>query len=466
MDIPLSSAQISLALLTAAAPALASAWRAGALLEAVVVSSDPTKSIARLAIQGRELEVRSEAALRVGERLLLTAEPREGHWQLSRREAPPLAPLEQAWRQILPRQQPLAPALRALCDTAKLPALPPPLREALVRLHEYIPPPQRLATPTGLREAVEKSGIFLEARLAAPRAQPLGISATPAPPASAPTSPASAPVPLTSAPQGSGPASPSASVTTTVTAATPAPITTSRAAPSQVPASTPPDVLPGTTTPAPLSPVQPATLGGTGEKAITAVASSTVPMATDLKGSLLRLLNLLRAPGTAHDKTHDDRVGGQALETLRALARHAEGALARIELQQFRALPERADADPAWVLELPFRQGEDVETLTLRIRRDQEQDDAADGVWPWTITLELGDGTCGPLRAVVALRDKAVSTRFFAGRAELAERIATSLDFLDTRLRAAGLDVQTLEAHVGRVVSEEPLPDGLVKERV
>lgn len=189
-------------------------------------------------------------------------------------------------------------------------------------------------------------------------------------------------------------------------------------------------------------------------------------MAGDMKGLLLRLLHLLRAPASAvHSTTHDHQPG-QALETLRGLARHAESAVARIEFQQFRALPEHADADPAWVLELPFRQGEDVETLTLRIRRDQEQDNAPEGVWPWTITLELGDSASGPLRAVVALRDKTVSTRFFATRTELAERIGNSLDVLDTRLRAAGLQVQTLEAHVGRAVSEEPLPGGLLKERV
>jgi len=70
------------------------------------------------------------------------------------------------------------------------------------------------------------------------------------------------------------------------------------------------------------------------------------------------------------------------------------------------------------------------------------------------------------LRAVIAWSGEAVSTRFFAARSELAERIGASLGLLDTRLRAAGLEVGTLEAHTGQATSEERLPQGLLRERV
>jgi hypothetical protein len=215
----------------------------------------------------------------------------------------------------------------------------------------------------------------------------------------------------------------------------------------------------------------PATTDATHANALPAASTLTLPsggiVGGDLKALLLRLFSLLRAPpsrsqdGAPHERT-------TAVETLRALARQADGALARIELHQFRATPEDPDGGgPAWVMELPFRQGAALETLTLRIRRDPEQKDDPDAPAPWTVTLELGDAGAGALRAVIGLHGRAVSTRFFAERAEMAERINASLRVLDTRLRAAGLDVDTLEAHTGRATGdEEPMPSGLLQERV
>lgn len=383
----LATERPSLILLSRVAPALLAAWRAGAVLEALVVSADADQGTARVLIQGRALEVRTEVPLQSGQRLSLEAEPRPGHWRLRIPPPPERAVLHQALRQALPRQQPLAPAIQAFVRAVADSRLPPSVRALAAQLTAQVLEPRRLATADGLRQAVERSGIFLEARLAAS-----------VPPTTAPALPSS------------------------VVKAPP------------LPAGAPP----------------------AGHESV----------ASDLKGLLLRLLHLLRAPTPARPDKDAADPDHAATETLRALTRHAEGALARIELHQLRALPESGEREPSFVLELPFRQGEQLETLMLRIRREPEADGEPEARAPWTITLELGDGKSGPLRAVIAWSGEAVSTRFFAARSELAERIGTSLGLLDTRLRAAGLEVGTLEAHTGQATSEERLPQGLLRERV
>ncbi|MGE0082505.1 MAG: hypothetical protein AB7U81_14540, partial [Thiohalomonadaceae bacterium] len=108
--IRLAAGPPSLTLLTRAAPALVAAWRAGAVLEALVVATDADQGTARVTIQGRTLDVRTEVPLQSGQRLLLEAEPRPGQWRLHLQPSRELTVLQQALRQALPRQQPLAPA--------------------------------------------------------------------------------------------------------------------------------------------------------------------------------------------------------------------------------------------------------------------------------------------------------------------------------------------------------------------
>lgn len=393
----LATERPSLILLSRVAPALLAAWRAGAVLEALVVSADADQGTARVLIQGRALEVRTEVPLQSGQRLSLEAEPRPGHWRLRIPPPPERAVLHQALRQALPRQQPLAPAIQAFVRAVADSRLPPSVRALAAQLTAQALEPRRLATADGLRQAVERSGIFLEARLAA-SVPPTTAAALPSSVVKAPPLPAGAP-----------PAPPAAGA---------------------------------------------------------APAAGHESVASDLKGLLLRLLHLLRAPTPARPDKDAADPDHAATEALRALTRHAEGALARIELHQLRALPESGEREPSFVLELPFRQGEQLETLTLRIRREPEADGEPEARAPWTITLELGDGKSGPLRAVIAWSGEAVSTRFFAARSELAERIGASLGLLDTRLRAAGLEVGTLEAHTGQATSEERLPQELLRERV
>lgn len=381
----LATERPSLTLLTRVPPALATAWRSGTVLEAQVVSTDEGKGTARVHIQGRTLDVRTELPLQPGQRLLLKAETQPGQWRLHLQSSPEQMMLDQTLRQVLPRQQPLAPAVQAFVRAATDPQLPPPVRMLATQLAALVPEPQRLATAEGLQQAIERSGLFLEARLATP---------------------ASTQPPTTSQPQSAPQSS---------TGTLPAPAEAS--------------------------------------------------VALDFKGLLLRLLHLLRGPASSRaDKAEADTDSAVA-EALRTLARYAESALARIELRQVRALPESGERTPELVLELPFRQGEQLETLTLRIRREQEHNGGSEGQTPWTVTLELGDGKSGALRAVVTWSNHTVSTRFFAARSELTGRINASLNLLDTRLRAAGLEVGTLEAHTGPASSEEPLPQGLLRER-
>lgn len=77
----------------------------------------------------------------------------------------------QGLRERLPQQNGYSQLLSVLSALARRPVarvLPEPLRTALATLEASISKPQDLGTPDGLKQAIEKSGAFLEAHLAQP----------------------------------------------------------------------------------------------------------------------------------------------------------------------------------------------------------------------------------------------------------------------------------------------------------
>jgi hypothetical protein len=77
--------------------------------------------------------------------------------------------VNQALRERLPQQNGYAPLLAtvgALSQWSMAKQLPPYLRSALALLEHSMSTPQELSTPEGVRQAVNRSGLFLESQLA------------------------------------------------------------------------------------------------------------------------------------------------------------------------------------------------------------------------------------------------------------------------------------------------------------
>jgi hypothetical protein len=81
--------------------------------------------------------------------------------------------VQQAMRERLPQQNGYAPLLATLAALAQRPVarqLPPMIRTALALLEHAMRTPEEISSGPGLREAVTRSGLFLEAQLADPMA--------------------------------------------------------------------------------------------------------------------------------------------------------------------------------------------------------------------------------------------------------------------------------------------------------
>lgn len=164
----------SLAALTwagAASGTTAQSWRIGAVLAARPLGVDPqgmlVLQIGATAVQTEipDSQLPAQFQVRV---LSLGAQP-----QLEVLSSTPADPtLQRALRERLPQQNGYAPLLATLGALAQRPTLrqlPPDLRTALALLENSLRTPADITRGEGLREAISRSGLFFESRLAQPQ---------------------------------------------------------------------------------------------------------------------------------------------------------------------------------------------------------------------------------------------------------------------------------------------------------
>lgn len=412
----------------------APAWRVGQVLAATVVSA-PRQGLSDLRI-GTLLVRAQTGALQLspGQTLRLEVASLKEQPVLRLLNQMAADPLNAALRNALPRQQPLAPLLASLARIAGdaraarqlasgiTRGITPEIARAAQDLFSRLPAAATLGQAGGLREALRNSGLFLESKLA----HTVGSAALPA----GPLTPARTPdvgadfkanlirlvqvlrenaATSTPAAQRGGGAAPAAAATT--------------------------------------PPVPPAALSAA---AVAALANARLPASAALHGDP-------GAPPRPGQPPQPQSVAAfarlAALEPLELL-RQSEGALARIQLNQLSSLTGERPTAGDWLIELPVRRDGDIDLWGLRIGREPDRDGAAagnDGAPGWAVTLAFDLPGLGPLQARIAVRGDRVSAQFFSPVLSIPPLVRAHLPLLDTRLRAAGLEVGELDCREGRL---------------
>ncbi|SMF96797.1 hook-length control protein FliK [Methylomagnum ishizawai] len=182
--------------------------------------------------------------------------------------------------------------------------------------------------------------------------------------------------------------------------------------------------------------------------------------AGDFKGLLLTVLDRLDAaqPATgasapptetagrpANTPETAPTTGGTDPSPLDALARKVEGALARIGLDQLAALPQ-PDGTQSWSVAIPYAQGEQSDTLRIRIDAEAQHDGADTAATPhWSVNLELKPPGLGTVSARLVLAGGKIDTYLWSDTANTAGLLRDHGDWLRARLEGAGLAVGHLD---------------------
>jgi hypothetical protein len=135
---------------------------------------------------------------------------------------------------------------------------------------------------------------------------------------------------------------------------------------------------------------------------------------------------------------------------LEQLLQQTEGGLARILTQQLHSVshdPQR----PLWLMELPVRHENGVDVFDLRIHRDAEEHHAAaeQAQHTWTVMLGFDLQGLGPVRAQVSLVQDQISTFWWADQPNTVELFHQHVDQLRHRITTVGLKVNKLQCKHG-----------------
>lgn len=401
-----------------------------------------------LAWQGRVLQLLSAQPLPVGSQVQIQVTAR-GELKLLTPQLPTTAtnpattrpaepalpqPLQQALRENLPRQRPLTdmqPLLQRLLSPAQLPKLPPQVAAALKHLAASLPQPQQLQSADGVRQAVARSGNFLEARVAT----------------------------ALSPPQATGIAPPNATAQPLNSAQMP----TAAGAKATLPT----DVLPTSKAPTPVVDT---------EALLAAQATTDAAADGDLKGQLLQLVALIRrfapaAPAMALETLPDQLYsarpplksaptalpdsGEREMEQLQQLSRLLQGGLARIQMNQLDSAASRhvSSGDtqppvPSWNFELPINTPRGGDTLQMRIEQQARQNGGVRQM-QWRVQLAFDLHELGKLAATLTITGANVAATLWAEQQHTHSVVRAEVDHFKSALEGVGVRVTEVQCRLG-----------------
>ncbi len=182
-DFPLIIQPTSLAALTwagAASGTTAQSWRIGTVLSARPLGISPQgQMVLQVGALTVETEVTSNALPAQFQVRVLNAGAQPLLEVLSSSASPAEQTFQRALLERLPQQNgytPLLATLGALSQRASLRQLSPDLRTALAMLEQTMRTPADVTSGEGLRQAILRSGLFLEAQLAQPQGSPAALA--------------------------------------------------------------------------------------------------------------------------------------------------------------------------------------------------------------------------------------------------------------------------------------------------
>ena len=204
--------------------------------------------------------------------------------------------------------------------------------------------------------------------------------------------------------------------------------------------------------------------------------AAPAPGSLDLKFQLLQLARLIgHPPAGAFPKNRPPAtppagqevpVANPAAGAPESVSAKVSAALSRLVLNQLASLPAPEHPALLWHLELPLRNGDQLEPFKLTIEEERTKTAAGRSSTQWSVWVEMAPPRLGNLRIKLTLRQNQVSAYLWSESPRTRALFQRHLETLGQNLRARGLEtdrIQTLkeppQSPPPLPVSDEPLVD-------
>lgn len=333
----------------------------------------------------------------------------------------PEAKVAEFVKQFLPRHE-AAPVLlnqliKDLPRIVKNPNVPQVVKDLAANIVQNLPPKEQLITSQGLKQSIVNSGLFLEAKLLPIASQMELIQQLPqliqneTVPQSLQRIAAGILQNLTQKqplPGNAEPEEPVAAVANLEPEAEVEPTTTKQPVPN----------APQTTAQEPA-------------------------VAEDFKANLLKFIQTLKQEISLQGQ---QAANPADLDLLKNLQHKSENAVAKLVLDQLGSLPKEDSPKQVWVIDLPFVDRQQAESVRIEVQRDKESNPQFNNN-AWSVNITITPPELGTIHCIVSYRDDRVNTFFKSQSNRTTDLIKHNLDYLKNQLEESGLKTGQMDAH-------------------
>ncbi len=142
---------------------------------------------------------------------------------------------------------------------------------------------------------------------------------------------------------------------------------------------------------------------------------------------------------------------------IETISKQLESSIARIEVNQSRAVVTHDNQIPAWSIELPIKDEQDIDLLKLDIQRDRNSESGNEKDQLWMVNLKIHFQDKGTVTARLSVVDKEVSATLWSEAPALNDLIDNNLPLLSKRIENCGLTMGKIVCLAGSPKSHDDL---------
>ena len=146
----------------------------------------------------------------------------------------------------------------------------------------------------------------------------------------------------------------------------------------------------------------------------------------------------------------------QREEAMQTFLRQIESSLTHMQQTQLQNLSESQAGRPLWLMELPIKNGQDIDLFELRISQDETNQAEGEDKKVWNVTLKFDLNGLGKIKAHIKMQNDIISTQFYSEKTEILSLFRENFDFLRSRLSYNGLTVGNIECAKAKLSADIP----------
>ncbi|MDI1278022.1 flagellar hook-length control protein FliK [Methylobacter sp.] len=191
-------------------------------------------------------------------------------------------------------------------------------------------------------------------------------------------------------------------------------------------------------------------------------AKTNVLGAEDFKANLLKFIHALKQELATQGEQPLNKTD---VDLLKNLQNKTENTVAKLVLDQLMSLPKEDSPKQLWVIDIPFIDRQQAETVKIEIQRDKENKKQS-GSGDWSVNIIITPPGLGTIHCMVSYRNDAINTFFKSQNTQTTELIKHNLDYLKNQLEESGLKTGHMDAHDGAQKTQAAHPHQLAGKKL